>query len=130
MTINNQADVIDVRDVIARVEELRSAIEAYAEKMTDWQENADNTEELEQLESLLSELAGNGGDEKWEGQWYPVTLIRDSHFEDYARELVEEIGDLPKGLPTYIEVDWEATARNVRMDYSPVEFDGVTYWYR
>lgn len=35
MTINNQADVIDVRDVIARVEELRSAIEAYAEKMTD-----------------------------------------------------------------------------------------------
>ncbi|MDI3300046.1 MAG: antirestriction protein ArdA [Burkholderia multivorans] len=130
MTIDNQADVIDVRDVIARVEELRSAIEAYAEKMIDWQENADNTEELEQLESLLSELAGNGGDEKWEGQWYPVTLIRDSHFEDYARELVEEIGDLPKGLPIYIEVDWEATARNVRMDYSSVEFDGVTYWYR
>ncbi|MDN7595290.1 antirestriction protein ArdA [Burkholderia multivorans] len=130
MTIDNQADVIDVRDVIARVEELRSAIEAYAEKMIDWQENADNTEELEQLESLLSKLAGNGGDEKWEGQWYPITLIRDSHFEDYARELVEDICDLPKGLPIYIEVDWEATARNVRMDYSSVEFDGVTYWYR
>ncbi|EIP87405.1 hypothetical protein A33K_15424 [Burkholderia humptydooensis MSMB43] len=79
---------------------------------------------------MLDDLAGYGGDEQWEGRWYPVTLVRDSYFEDYARELVEDIGDLPKGLPAYIEVDWAATARNIRADYSSVEFDDVTFWYR
>ena len=26
--------------------------------------------------------------------------------------------------------DWEATARNVRIDYTSVDIDGRTYWYR
>jgi hypothetical protein len=29
-----------------------------------------------------------------------------------------------------VEIDWDATARNVRDDYTPVEIDGATYWYR
>jgi hypothetical protein len=29
-----------------------------------------------------------------------------------------------------VEIDWEATARNVRTDYTAVDFDGVTYWIR
>jgi hypothetical protein len=128
--INNSQDIIDVRDLIARVEELREEIEAYAVKMDDWQANADNQEELEALEGLLEELCGNGGDEQWEGNWYPVTLIRDSYFTDYARELLEDCGEIPKDLPSYIEINWEATARNILVDYSSVEIDDVTYWYR
>jgi hypothetical protein len=129
--INNMQDILDVRDIIARVEELREEIEAYAVKMDDWQQNADNVEELDQLESLLSELAGNGGDEQWEGVWYPVTLIRDSYFTEYAQEEVEECyAPVKAGFPWFIEIDWEATARNIRTDYSSVEFDGVTFWYR
>lgn len=27
-------------------------------------------------------------------------------------------------------VDWERAARELQMDYTPVEFDGVTYWVR
>ena len=124
----NTDDVIDVRDIIARVEELREAIEAYAEKMDDWQENTDNAEELATLESLLSELCGNGGDEQWEGDWYPITLIRDSYFEDYTDEMLEDCDYLPKDLPSYltITVDYRA----LQMDYSSVEIDGTTYLYR
>jgi hypothetical protein len=132
--INNMQDILDVRDIIARVEELREGREEYNEKMSDgaaWDKVEDGEpEELKTLESLLSELAGYGGDEQWEGVWYPVTLIRDSYFTDYAQELCEDIGDIPRELPHYIEIDWEATARNIRTDYSSVEFDGVTYWYR
>jgi hypothetical protein len=42
--------------------------------------------------------------------------------------LLEDIGDLPKNLPSYltITVDYDA----LQMDYTSVEFDGVTYWYR
>lgn len=127
---SNTDDIINVSDITDRVEELREEIEAYAEKMDDWQQNADNVEELAALESLLDDLRGNSGDHQWEGDWYPATLIRDSYFTDYAQELCEDIGDLPSNLPSYIEIDWEATARNIRMDYSRVEIDGIDYWYR
>ena len=120
-TLDLTADIIDVRDIIARVEELESDIEDMTEtEHTGHQPTADAlTEELTALRALLEELAGSGGDEQWRGDWYPVTLIRDSYFVDYATELCHDIGDIrTQDLPSYIEIDWEATARNIRMDYS------------
>lgn len=121
-TLDFAADVIDVRDIIARFEELETAV--YDVPM------ADAIEEFETLRDILAELAGYGGDEQWRGDWYPVTLVCDSHFTDYARELLEDCGTVPADLPSWVEIDWEATARNVRVDYTPVEIDGLTYWYR
>ena len=91
----------------------------------------DETEELQTLENLLEELKGCGGDEQWEGDWYPITLIRDSYFEDYAEELANDIGAINSeaSWPNNC-IDWERAARELQQDYSSVEFDGVTYWYR
>ena len=117
------ADIIDLRDIIARVEELDPE---YSDiKLTD-----DEAKELAELQAILDDLKGYGGDEQWRGDWYPVTLIHDSHFTDYAREMLEDCGDIPRDIPHYIEIDWDATARNIRVDYTPTEIDGVTYWYR
>ena len=60
-----------------------------------------------------------------EGAW----LIPEDEFVDYCRELVDEIGDLPQ-VPDYVVIDWEATANNLRVDYSTVEYDDTTYLYR
>lgn len=129
--INNSEDILDVRDIIARVEELEDAIEAYTEKMDDWQAHADDEAELEVLRSLLAGLRGNGGDEQWRGAWYPITLIRDSYFTEYAQEFADDCGYTQRGASwPYTCIDWEQAARELRMDYSSVEFDGVTYWYR
>jgi hypothetical protein len=117
------ADIIDVRDIIERVEELEEL-----QEQGEYLETPDC--EMTSLRAVLADLAGNGGDEQWRGDWYPVTLIRDSHFTDYAQELCEDIGDVPRNLPHYIAIDWEVTARNIRMDYTPAEINGVTYWYR
>lgn len=119
-------DMIDVRDIIARIEELENLIEG---------EGCDDTcdeynEELKALMALMQELKGMGGDEQWQGDWYPLALIRDSYFTDYTRELLEDCGDLPRDFPHYIEIDWKATARNIQIDYSSVEINGVTYWTR
>ena len=88
-------------------------------------------EELATLETLLSDLQGNGGDHQWEGDWYPVTLIRDSHFKDYARDYAEDVGAINRDAswPNNC-IDWDRAARELQVDYSSVEFDGVTYWYR
>jgi len=111
--------ILDVRDIIARVEDLREG-----------QDDEDERAELAKLEELLASLKGYGGDEKWEGSWYPLTLIRDDYFADAMEELVKDIGDLPHDIPDYLVIDWEATAKNLRVDYASVEFDGETYWYR
>jgi hypothetical protein len=114
-------DTIDVRDIIERVEELEADQPI---------ESDDDLAELNSLKSLLADLSGNGGDHKWEGDWYPVTLIRDSYFEDYAQELVEDDLGVRNGIPSYIVIDWKATARNIQQNYTSVEFEDVTFWHR
>ena len=127
-TLDLSADIIDIRDIIARVEELEQEREGL--DIANPEQDAELAAEHCQLANILAELVGYGGDEEWRGDWYPVTLICDSHFTDYARELLEDCGTVPADLPSWVEIDWEATARNVRVDYTPVEIDGCTYWYR
>ena len=115
----NSEDILDVRDLIERVEELE-----------DNQDTPDAKEEYIFLCTILDALCGEGGDEKWRGDWYPITLIRESYFVDYVQELLVDCGEIPAKLPSYIHIDWEATAREVMVDYTTVEIDGVTYLYR
>lgn len=116
------ADVIDVRDIIARVEELEPQVDTIGE--------GEHIAEWNMLTRILYELKGYGGDEQWRGDWYPITLIDDRYFVEYVQDLLDDCGELPRDLPHYIEIDWRATARNIQTDYSSVEVDGRTYWYR
>lgn len=138
-TISNNDDVIDSRDVIARIEELQSAFDNAQEEhagdletMEDGKEiyladdfNSNDYEELRSLQSLASEAEGCAD---WK---YGETLIRDSCFEDWARELAEDIGLIKSDVAwPYTCIDWERAARELQMDYTSVEFNGVTYWIR
>lgn len=118
-SIDKYSDIIDLRDVIARVEELEDSTDA------------EELEELKMLQDLLSELAGRGGDEQWRGDWYPVTLIRDSYFEEYAQELAEDIDAIDSNAKWPMScIDWDQAARELQMDYFSVDFDGVQFWTR
>jgi hypothetical protein len=129
-TIENTDDLIDVRDIIARVEELEDTIPEDDSERDAWGASDDGIE-CTILESLLADLKGMGGDEQWRGDWYPITLIRDSYFRDYAQELAEDIGAIPAdaGWPSRC-IDWDQAARELQQDYSSIEFDGITYWTR
>ena len=129
------ADMIDVRDIIARVEELREEREEsdipaneYGGPKDDWK---DERAELAMLESLLDELQGNGGDEQWEGNWYPVTLIAESYFKEYAQELAEDIGAIDKAAswPNTC-IDWEQAAKELSQDYTSIDIGEHSYYYR
>lgn len=120
--ISNQDDVIDSRDVIARIEELEGIVPPSDE---DEGYTNEEHEELATLRALADECEQYASD--WE---YGETLIRDSYFADYARELLEDTETLPKDLPWYVVVDWEATAEHIQGDYTRVDFDGVDYWIR
>lgn len=66
------------------------------------------------------------------GDWrYGETLVRDSYFANYAQQLAEDIGAVNANAswPNNC-IDWEQAARELEVDYTQVDFDGVTYLIR
>lgn len=161
--ITNSADIIDSRDVIARIEELEDVIQDAKDELESEQDETEKmdeatcgacgltwndaaissrtptpggrcpfeavhgeAEELKTLRELADEASGYAAD--WQ---YGEALIRDSYFEEYAQELAEDIGAInPDSSWPNNCIDWERAARELRMDYTGVDFDGVTYWTR
>lgn len=125
---SNTDSVIDSRDIIERIEELRAHREEWSAnpKLMPWKNKHDDYyAELAALEKLAEEAEGYADD--WT---HGATLIRHDYFTEYARELVEDCGYISPELPHWIEIDWTATAENVRADYTSVDFDGALYWVR
>lgn len=128
----NMDDVIDSRDVIERIEELEAERADFIDPerlvsgdASQWDESDSGTE-LVALRELASEAEGYAPD--WQ---HGAMLIRDSYFTDYAIQLADDIGAINKDAswPNTC-IDWEQAARELQMDYTSVEFDGVTYWVR
>lgn len=149
-TISNSDDTIDSRDVEKRITELEDARFDWQEEneLPDWEEDtsekrknwtdfqvekwaewedSDDGGELKALVALRDELEGYAPD--WR---HGATLIRRSYFVDYCKELVNDIGDLPKGLPGYIEnnINWDGVAYDLEADYTTGDYDGVEYLVR
>lgn len=99
-------DLIDSREVIAAVEADPDGLDTQA----------------------LIELAVQG--ETLEDWNYGCTLVRDSYFTEYAQELARDIGAAPSNEWPGRCIDWEQAARELQVDYTPLDFDGVTYWAR
>lgn len=58
-------------------------------------------------------------------------MIHERYFTEHAEQLADDIGaiDRDAGWPlTYI--DWEAAARDLKVDYTEVTFGGHTYYWR
>jgi hypothetical protein len=127
--ISKYDDLVDSRDVIARIDELEMEIDALVGNDVLTMDQQDELEvlraELKVLEDLQSEC------EDYSDDWgHGCTLIRESYWVDYCKELLEDCGELPRDLPRYIVIDWDATANNVKVDYTEVTFDGVPYLVR
>jgi hypothetical protein len=153
-TISNSDDVIDSRDVIARIEELRDEREALVDALTeatdelanadedadreamqtaiddarqevaDWDE--ENAEELKQLQAVAEQAEGYASD--WR---HGATLIRESYFKTYAQELADDIGAIDRNAAWPLShIDWEAAADELKSDYTSIDYDGTEYWVR
>ena len=114
--ITNSEDIIDSRDIIARIEHLESL---EPDEIED-----EEQEELDALKALSDECEGYGD---WQ---YGETLISRDYFVEYVQDMLADCGMIPKDLPSFVEIDWQATADNIEHDYMTVEFDGVDYLMR
>lgn len=149
-------DLIDSRNVIARIAELeseqeelsqafeacegalvvaaqtgepqatiREALDEAAAALAEWQ--ADYGDELAALRTLEEEAEGYAAD--WH---HGEVLVRDSYFVEHAQQLADDLGVLDANASWWplTCIDWDKAARELQMDYTPVEFAGVTYWMR
>lgn len=104
--------VIDSRDIIERIEEL---------------EGQDELEESEKEElALLKEFEDENIPEWNDG----AILIDSDYWVEYVKELLEDVGDIPRDLPHYIAINWDKTADNISQDYSIITVNGNDWYYR
>jgi len=104
-------------------EEIEARIKAAKEALAEWEE--DNGEELKNLTDLAEQGEGYGD---WD---HGEALIRDSYFKEYAEQLADDIGAIDGNANWPLScIDWDQAADELKMDYTSVEFDGVTYWMR
>jgi antirestriction protein len=101
-------------------------------KIIDLRDIRDNQETepdtYEAWKTALWEDAGYAIDDVAENE---PTMIPADDFTDYARELAEDIGAIDRDAkwPVYC-IDWEWAARELKMDYTSVEVNGIKYYFR
>lgn len=110
--IYNTEDVIDSRDVIARIEDLKETDDL----------DEDEQAELKTLEALASQ--GEDYADDWE---YGSALINADYFITYAQEFANEITHMVTDWP-HNHIDWKAAAAELKEDYIEIDFDGQSYF--
>jgi len=142
-------NTIDTRDLYKRQQELQSELETLQDAVSDAQEEyeaeygpdaqgfshehqeaekalsdwqSEYQEELDELNALESEV----GDEWMHG----AALVDEDDFIEYVQDLAEDMGATAGVDHSWLVIDWEATADNVKMDYSSCEYQGTTYLFR
>ena len=135
---------LDTRNLAEEREELKQSIlDSFLENFPHYEDMTDTFEDIrfeeEEIESWkedwITELELINDIDRLEeevgSEWeYGVTLIEEDEFEEYCEELCTDIGYISKDFPSWIEIDWEATASNMRQDYSEVDYQGRTYLFR
>lgn len=115
---DNQENIIpetndELEETNLVLEELKDDLISAKLALTDW--DIDNKEELDELENLESEIS------EWN---YGATLIDESDFTEYCQDLAEDIGAVGVNVH-WIVIDWDATADNLKADYTTVTYQGT-----
>ena len=156
-TPTNIDDIINSRDIISRLEELRDERQDLTDAVEDAQTTIDDLDdeatdedrqnskdELDAAQANLDEWdtenkaeldaleAVNSEGEDYAADWtHGETMIREDYFEVYAQQLAEDIGAIPADLKwPFTHIDWESAAEELKQDYSTINFDGTDYYVR
>lgn len=93
------------------------------EEIESWKEDfEDELKEIEEIDTIENAIGSEFG--------YGEQLIDVDDFTEYTEELCTDLGYISKDFPSWIEIDWEATAKNVESDYTEFTYQGTQYLVR
>lgn len=101
----------------SNVETAQSAVDDAVNEFGD-----DEQTELDELDNLESEIGRS-----WR---HGETMIPENEFEDYARELADDLGSTKGNEWPFTCIDWERAARELAMEYTTVSYQGTDYYVR
>lgn len=103
------------------VDDWQIALDQAQGELVEW--DTDNAADLKMWTEVRDKMSNYGAD----------TLISEDVWSEYARTLVDDLGDVAlDDLPGYIRnnIDWYGVADDLQSDYSCIDIDGTTYYYR
>lgn len=138
---------LDTRKLNSRLEELQTAFNEWKDSLS-----AENLAEIKEEYSVPDddEISDSEFGHTWDFSDYEelqglinlreeigrewsdgVELIRERDFTEYAQDYAEGVGAIndDAGWPA-CHIDWEAAANSLMMDYSSVDYEGETYYFR
>lgn len=132
--------LIDIEETLRRLKATHDGVE-FGETVDGWHYwiiasdrdgmDPDDYEELKALKALEAKASSAPDWQRGE------TLIHDGYFQEYIEELIDVCyPKVAKALQssewpmTCLKMDWEQAARDARVDYMDVTFNGSTYWIR
>ena len=133
-------DIFDTRDLIEYEQYLKDELLSAFNDMFD--EEEDDLERLKDSEQFTDEFSNELKEheeikefckelESYAPDFYHgETVIHEDYFNEYAEELVKDCGYISGDVPSWIVIDWEETADNVKQDYTSIDFNGSTYYIR
>ena len=80
-------------------------------------------EEYEELKDFIDELSSYCSEFK-----YGATIIHEDYFEEFVEDYCKGCGYIRNDHPNWIEIDWTATAENMKYDYTEVCYDNENYF--
>ena len=138
---------LDTRNLQQRLEELQSEFDSWKDSLS--------TEQIAEIkeEFHATELDDQDFRWKWEDEvgsdadelknlidlreqfgreWFDgITLVREKDFAEFAEDEADQLGLIEDtNAWPYCCIDWEKAANQLMMDYSSVDYDGETYYYR
>ena len=123
-------DIVNDEDYEDKQCDIDNKLEEIAEKENEIQECEleynRHSEELAELEALKDEIESNSD----EGFEYGIQLIHESDIDDYLNDMLIDCGYIPKDMPSWVEIDWDATYGNMKEDYNEIELNGNTFYVR
>lgn len=143
-------NILDSRNLNKRLEELQSEFDVWKDSLTPEQissiKEAYGVTEGEEISNEefhweWENTVGSDADElknlidlreQFDREWIDgITFVKDSYFEEFAEDEADQLGLIKDGGGwPYNCIDWQRAAEQLQQDYSQVEFDGETYWYR
>lgn len=116
--VSNMDDIIDSRDAVL-------ALDALKDEWASDPAGFDSEEALEALEEFVDELNATFGEQEVE---FGITLVRDTHWDQYAEEYADEVMEIPNEMASYF--DYDKFAEDLQQDYTEVQFDSIPYYGR
>ena len=120
------SEYLDLRDLADEYTALKERTEDEDKINPLDEQEQERLEALKALDDQLTDMGEYADNES--------TMIPEYDFQEYAEELADDLGYLPRegrdSNPLFSFIDWEGWADYLKSDYSEVTFDGSTYLIR